>query len=95
MNKLESDLAKEIIVVNELGVHARPAAKIAELAAKAKSRVWLIKNSEKVDASSVIDILSLCGTKGTRLKVAVDHPEDKIILGQIVDLFQQGFKETA
>lgn len=93
MNKLENNLTREITVVNELGLHARPAAKIAELAAKSASNVWLIKNGEKVDASSVIDILSLCGTKGTRLIVQAERSEDKIILAQIVDLFEQGFKE--
>ena len=46
MNKLENDLTREITVTNELGIHARPAAKIAELAARAESNVWLIKNGE-------------------------------------------------
>jgi phosphocarrier protein HPr len=93
MNKLENDLSREITVVNEFGIHARPAAKIAELAAKAASNVWLIKKGEKVDASSVIDILSLCGTKGSRMILRVERPEDKFILKQIADLFAQGFKE--
>jgi phosphocarrier protein HPr len=93
MNKLDNDLTREVTVINELGVHARPAAKIAELAAGAASTVWLIKNGEKIDASSVIDILSLCGTKGTRLTLQAERPEDKVILKKIVDLFAQGFKE--
>jgi phosphocarrier protein HPr len=93
MNKLENDLSREITVINELGIHARPAAKIAELAAKAAYNIWLIKNGEKVDASSVIDILSLCGTKGTRMTLKAERPEDKIILKQIVDLFADGFRD--
>jgi phosphocarrier protein len=93
MNKLEKNLTREIIVVNELGIHARPAAKIAELASKATSNVWLIKNGEKIDATSVLDILSMCGTQGTRLTLQVERTEDKIILKQIVDLFDQGFKD--
>jgi phosphocarrier protein HPr len=93
MSKLDNDSTREVTVVNDLGIHARPAAKIAALAGKAASNVWLIKNGEKVDASSVIDILSLCSTKGTRLILQVERPEDKTILKQIVDLFAQGFKE--
>ena len=93
MSKLENNSSSEITVINELGLHARPAAKIAELAATAASNVWLIKNGEKVDATSVIDILSLCSTKGTRLTLQVERPEDHVILKQIVDLFEQGFKE--
>jgi phosphocarrier protein HPr len=93
MSKLENNFSREITVINELGLHARPAAKIAELAATAVSNVWLIKNGEKVDATSVIDILSLCSTKGTHLTLQVERPEDHVILKQIVDLFEQGFKE--
>ena len=93
MNKLGNNLAKKITVVNELGLHARPAAKVAELAAKAKSNVWLIKNNEKVDASSIIDLLSLCCTKDSQIILQIDNPEDKAILKEIADLFETGFRE--
>jgi phosphocarrier protein len=93
MNKLDDDLTREVTVLNELGIHARPAAAIAETAGNAVSTIWLIKNEEKVDASSVIDVLSLCSTKGTRLTIQAERPEDKVILKQIVDLFAKGFKE--
>ena len=95
MNKLDTDLSRKIKVVNELGLHARPAAKIAAAASKASSHVWLIKNGEKVDASSVIDILSLGCAMDSSVTIQIDLPEDKIILNEIVDLFAQGFKEPS
>lgn len=93
MSKLKNNLTKKIAVINEHGLHARPAAKIAGLAATARSSVWLIKNGNKVDASSIIDLLSLCCTKGTDVTLQIDNPEDLGILNKIADLFESGFQE--
>lgn len=93
MNELTDNLSRVLTVTNKLGLHARPAAKVAELAATAKSNVWLIKNGEKVDASSIIDMLSLGCTLGTKITLHIDNPEDEIILNKIVDLFDKGFQE--
>ena len=53
MSELEGEISKDTIVVNELGLHARSAAKIAELAQNAKSRIWVQRGGEKVDAKSI------------------------------------------
>jgi phosphocarrier protein len=53
-----------VVIINELGLHARSAARIAKLAQNANSKVWLIRGKERVDASSIIDILSLACPKG-------------------------------
>ena len=93
MSRLKKELLKEVTVLNDLGLHARPAAMIAKLALKAESNVWLIKNGEEVDASSIIDILSLSGTKDSRITLRVDSPSDSEILEQISALFEIGFEE--
>ncbi len=93
MDRLNKDLSKEVIVVNELGLHARPAAMIAKLAMQAESGVWLIKNGEQVDATSIIDILSLSGTRDSRITLRIENPSDTEILEKITTLFETGFKE--
>lgn len=93
MNDLQKDLAKEVTVVNELGLHARPAAMIAKLAMQARSGVWLIKNGEEVDATSIIDILSLSGTRDSRITVRIENHSDLEILEKITALFETGFEE--
>ncbi len=93
MSRLEKELSKEVTVTNELGLHARPAAMIAKLAMQAASNVWLIKDDEKVDASSIIDILSLSGTKDSRITLRIEDPSDTEVLEQIAALFEIGFKE--
>jgi phosphocarrier protein HPr len=93
MNQLDHDLNKKMTVINTLGLHARPAAMIANLAIKAQSDVWLCKNGEQVDASSIIDILSLACQKGTDVTLKIENPEDMNILNEIINLFEKGFEE--
>lgn len=93
MNRLDHNTSKKTTVINELGLHARPAAMIATLALKAQSDVWLCKNGEQVDASSIIDILSLACIKGSDVTLKVENPEDVNILNEIIELFEKGFGE--
>jgi len=86
-------IARKTSVINELGMHARPASKIAQIAESAQSEVRLCVNSTKVDATSVIDILTLCAVKGTQIVVEIKNQEDVLILDQIVDFFEAGFGE--
>lgn len=86
-------IARKTLVKNELGMHARPASKIAQMAELAQSDVWLCANSTKVDATSIIDILTLCAVKGTRIVIEIENQEDMVILDQIVDFFEAGFGE--
>ena len=86
-------ITRRTSVKNELGMHARPASKIAQMVDSAHSDVWLCANSTKVDAASVIDILTLCAVKGTKIVIEIENQEDMMILEQIFDFFEAGFGE--
>lgn len=87
-------LSKDVLIINELGLHARSAAKIAEIAQSARSNVWIVKEQEEVDARSIIDMLTLACAKGTNITVKVDSDSDISILNHIVALVEGGFGET-
>ncbi len=93
MNTSEKELARRISIINELGLHARPAALISKLAKNAKYNVWIVRDEEKVDATSIIDILSLACLKGTEITLQVDDRADIDILDQITALAETGFEE--
>ena len=93
MDESSKEYSKEVIIVNELGLHARSAAKIAKLAQNAKSTIWLIKDNEKVDASSIIDILTLACPKGSRIALSADSRSDIDIINDIKALVERGFEE--
>ena len=93
MDISDKELSREVVIVNELGLHARSAAKIAKLAQNTKSTIWLIKDNEKVDASSIIDILTLACAKGSKIILRVDSKPDIHILNEITALVEKGFEE--
>jgi phosphocarrier protein HPr len=93
LNKIEI-ITRTTSVKNELGMHARPAAQIARFAEKATGEVSLCADTTKVDAQSIIDILTLGAVKGTHIVVEIGNTDDIEILEQIVDFFEAGFGEA-
>jgi phosphocarrier protein HPr len=89
----KQDLHKTVFIKNELGLHARSAAQIAEIAMKSQGDVWVMKNEEKANASSIMDILTLVCEKGTKIGIIIEDPGDTAILNAIVDLVDNGFGE--
>jgi phosphocarrier protein len=87
------ELSKQFVIINELGLHARPAAKIAKIAQRAKSRISIVREGESVDASSIIDILTLACAAGCRITVAVEDRADLELLEEIGNQIQSGFGE--
>ena len=90
-----TELSRDVIVINELGLHARSAAKIAEIAKKANYNVWIIKDNKMVDASSILDILTLECTKGSKITLKIDNQSDLDILNDTVKQFETGFGELS
>ena len=85
--------SKDLVIRNELGLHARSAAMIAKIAQQAAAKIWIVKDDEKADAASIIDILTLACTKGTHISVQVEIDADLDRLQQIVELIENGFGE--
>ena len=86
-------ISRQTKVVNALGMHARPAAKIAEMAMTAKGNIWLSNGDATVDASSIIDILTLCAVTGTSISICIEDTEDSVVADDIKVFFDQGFGE--
>lgn len=91
--KAHNPLSREVVIINELGLHARSAAKIAAIAGNAQSQVYLSRDGESVDARSIIDMLTLACGKGVRITISVDSGKDAEILSKIVGLVEDGFGE--
>ena len=90
---MKPQVSKNVVIVNELGLHARSAAKIAQLAQAATAGVWLEMDGEQADATSIIDLLSLGCPQGTTVTVTIKDGHDTNILDALVDLIKNGFGE--
>jgi len=86
-------ISQNIVIDNKFGIHARPAGKIANLAVKAKSNIWIINNGKRVDASDIFEILTLACEAGTKITFEIDEPCDKGVLEQLVQLVKNRFGE--
>ena len=80
-------------MANELGLHARAAAIISKIAQTAASRVWITKDGETVDASSIMDILTLACEKDSEIILEIDDPSDKHVLADIERMIECRFGE--
>ncbi|WP_155318503.1 HPr family phosphocarrier protein [Desulfosarcina alkanivorans] len=90
---MKTDLSRRLRIVNDLGLHARSAAKLAKLAGEADGGVWIVKNGNTADATSILDILALACPKGSEITVSIDDESDVDILDRIAVLVRSGFGE--
>ena len=85
MGHPEQELSKTLCIINDLGLHARAAEKIAKIASGAAFGVWIAKDGNRVDAASIIDILTLSCAKDTKITLTIDDPSDIDVLAAIED----------
>lgn len=86
-------LNRKVVISNELGLHARAAAKIAKLAEQARSDIYIVKDGEEVDATSIVDVIALYCPCGVEVAVKITDPGDMKILNDIARLIETGFGE--
>ena len=84
----EETLAREVCVLNEQGLHARPAAKLAQEAQKFSAAVYLAADEQEVDAKSILDILSLAAGKGCGLTIRAAGDDADEALDHLVRFFK-------
>ena len=83
-----------VTVTNEIGLHARPAAKLVEGLRQYRSEVYLEKDGERVNAKSIIGLLTLAAAGGTQLIVHVSGADELECLRFVVEYFASGFGEA-
>ncbi|AEH45042.1 Phosphotransferase system, phosphocarrier protein HPr [Thermodesulfatator indicus DSM 15286] len=79
---------EKVIIESELGLHARPAAKIAEIARRFKARVYLKKGSQTADAASILDVLALVCRKGSAVEIWAEGEEAEKAIKEITTLLR-------
>ena len=89
----EELVCSEVIINNNLGLHARPAAILAKEASKYKSDIKIVMDKTEVDAKSILDILTLAASKGKSLKLVAKGEDAKEAIENIQSLIEQGFGE--
>lgn len=82
---------KEVIVQNQVGLHARPATFFIQKANEYKSSIWIEKEERRVNAKSLLGVLSLGIIGGTAIRVIADGPDEEEAVDGLVKLVESGF----
>ncbi len=85
--------SRNVTVVNQLGMHARAAAKFVHLAGRYQAHVRVSHGVREMDGKSIMGILLLAAAKGTSLTIRADGNDEQAAVDALVDLVQSGFGE--
>lgn len=86
-------VSKDVTVKNQVGLHARPATFFIQKANEFKSSIWIEKEERKVNAKSLLGVLSLGITKGTEIKIIADGEDSEEAVEGLVELITSEFAE--
>jgi phosphocarrier protein HPr len=84
---------READIINKLGLHARAAAKLTQLAGRFKSDIWLSHNGQRVNAKSIMGVMMLAASKGSSIKIETSGEDENEALQAVVDLIGNYFGE--
>ena len=79
--------------VNQVGLHARPATFFIQKANEFKSSIWVEKDDRRVNAKSLLGVLSLGIVKGTTINLIADGPDEEAAIKALVELIDSEFTE--
>jgi len=86
-------ISKDVTVQNSVGLHARPATFFVQKANSFKSSVWVEKGDRRVNAKSLLGVLSLGIGKGTTITLISDGIDEREALEGLVELIQKGVND--
>ncbi len=84
---------KDVTIHNQVGLHARPATFFIQKANEFKSSIWVEKDDRRVNAKSLLGVLSLGIVGGTSIKVIADGSDEKDAIEALVALVESGFND--
>ena len=82
---------KDVMVQNQVGLHARPSTFFIQKANEFKSSIWIEKEERRVNAKSLLGILSLGIVGGTSIRIIADGADEQQAVDALVELVESGF----
>ena len=86
-------IAKEVVINNQVGLHARPATFFIQKANEFKSSIWVEKDERRVNAKSLLGVLSLGIIKGTAVTIIADGADEEAAISTLSELIDSDFSE--
>ena len=86
---------KDVMGQNQVGLHARPATFFIQKANEFKSSIWIEKEERRVNAKSLLGILSLGIVGGTQIRIIADGADEQEAVTALIELVDSGFAEES
>lgn len=84
---------KTAVINNEVGLHARPATFFIQKANEFKSSIWVEKDHRRVNAKSLLGVLSMGITQGTEITIVAEGPDEVVAADSLAELISSDFSE--
>ena len=86
-------IAKNVKIINKAGMHTRPASVLVKIASKYKSDFYIIKDGFRINAKSIIGVMSLAAEYGSTVTLTFEGPDEAKASEEILKFFEDGFGE--
>ncbi|MBQ5350122.1 MAG: HPr family phosphocarrier protein [Oscillospiraceae bacterium] len=86
-------ISKEVVISNQVGLHARPATFFIQKANEYKASIWVEKDDRRVNAKSLLGVLSLGIVKGTAITIIADGSDEEEAVAALSALIASDFAE--
>ncbi len=86
-------IRREVVVENELGIHARPASQIVKAAASSRADFWMEKDGQRVNGKSIMGVMMLAVAKGQKVILEAGGEGAEELLDKIEELIRNKFGE--
>jgi phosphocarrier protein len=85
--------SRSVTVVNQLGMHARAAAKFVHIAARYQAHVRVAREAREMDGKSIMGVLLLAAARGSQITISADGRDEDAAVAALVALVESGFGE--
>ena len=85
--------SRQVTVVNQLGLHARAAARFVHLATKFQAHIRVTRDAKVMDGKSIMGILLLAAGRGTSLTITAEGDDEEAAVAALTELVESGFGE--
>lgn len=92
-NAGSGSLTRDVVVMNRYGIHARPAALLVKTATRFSCEILIEKNGVRVNAKSIMGLLTLEGNHGAKLRIHATGSDATEALAALTELFERKFFE--
>jgi len=87
-------LRREVEIINKLGLHARAAAKLTQIASRYQCEVWVSRDGRRVNAKSIMGVMMLAAAKGAKVTIETGGEDEDEAMSALVELIAGKFGES-